>query len=120
MRLGHLQVRHFRNLAETSLIWGDGFNVIWGNNAQGKTNLLEAVYLLGHLKSFRGARTAELIQYGSAAARLSGQVLGSLVQHQVEVTLEERGQTPLLDGKPVRRLASFSAPCVPFCSLRMS
>jgi len=107
MHLSHLTVRNFRNLAETSLAWGDGFNVIWGNNAQGKTNLLEAVYFLGHLKSFRSARTVDLIYCGAVAARLSGQVFGRLVQHRVEVTLEESGQSPLLDGKPVKRLSQF-------------
>jgi DNA replication and repair protein RecF len=107
MYLEQLTVRHFRNLAEASVTWGVGFNIIWGNNAQGKTNLLEAVYLLGHLKSFRGARTAELIRHGTVAARISGQVISNPVQHQLVVTLEERGQTPLLDGKPVQRLSQF-------------
>src|SRR5512133_190477 len=107
MHLEQLTVRQFRNLDEADLIWGPGFNIIWGCNAQGKTNLLEAVYLLGHLKSFRGTRTAEMIQCGAAAARLSGEVLCANVQHHVEVTLEERGQTPRLDGKPVQRLSQF-------------
>ncbi len=107
MRLGQLTIRRFRNLTEADLVWGAGFNVIWGNNAQGKTNLLEAVYLLGQLKSFRGARTAELIQSGATSARLSGEVIDTAVKHRIEVTLEERGQTPLLDGKPVQRLSQF-------------
>lgn len=107
MLLERLSIRQFRNLADTELVCGAGFNIIWGDNAQGKTNLLEAIYLLGHLKSFRGARTAELIQSGAVAARLSGQVSRGRVQHQVEVTLEEHGQTPRLDGKPVRRLSQF-------------
>jgi DNA replication and repair protein RecF len=107
MYLEQLQVRQFRNLREGKLLWGHGFNVIWGNNAQGKTNLLEAVYLLGHLKSFRGARTTELIQTGAAAARLTGLLTSGHVQHQLEVTLEAHGQTPRLDGKPVQRLSQF-------------
>lgn len=107
MHLEKLTARQFRNLTEAVLVWGPGFNVIWGDNAQGKTNLLEAVYLLGHLKSFRGTRTAELIQHGMPAARLSGEVFRTNVQHHVEVTLEEKGQTPRLDGKPVQRLSQF-------------
>lgn len=107
MFLDQLAIRQFRNLGTANLSWGDGFNVIWGRNAQGKTNLLEAVYLLGHLKSFRGARSGELIQHGAAAARLSGRVISGRVQHQVDVTIEERGQTPRLDGKVVQRLSQF-------------
>lgn len=107
MHLEQLTVRQFRNLAEADLNWGNGFNIIWGNNAQGKTNLLEAVYLLGHLKSFRGARTAELIQENNPAARLAGRLTSRNVQHRLEVTLEKQGQTPRLDGKPVQRLSQF-------------
>jgi DNA replication and repair protein RecF len=107
MFLEQLNVRQFRNLSAATLQWGPGFNVIWGNNAQGKTNLLEAVYLLGQLKSFRGARTAELIQCGTAAARLTAQLVSGNVQRRLEVTLEKHGQTPRLDGKPVQRLSQF-------------
>jgi DNA replication and repair protein RecF len=107
MYLERLLVRQFRNLTEVKLRWGTSFNVIWGNNAQGKTNLLEAVYLLGHLKSFRGARTTELIQSGAAAARVTGLLTSGRVDHQLEVTLEQHHQTPRLDGKPVQRLSQF-------------
>lgn len=107
MQLEQLTARSFRNLADVDLAWGTGFNIIWGNNAQGKTNLLEAVYLLGHLKSFRGARTAELIQEGMCAARLSGRLISGNVQHRLDLTLEQQGQTPRLDGKPVQRLSQF-------------
>jgi DNA replication and repair protein RecF len=107
MFLDQLTARQFRNLTEVDLAWGPGFNIIWGDNAQGKTNLLEAVYLLGHLKSFRGARTAELIREGAPAARLAGRLTSGEVQHRLEVTLEPHGQTPRLDGKPVQRLSQF-------------
>ena len=107
MYLEQLSARQFRNLTNANLALGDGFNIIWGNNAQGKTNLLEAVYLLGHLKSFRGARTAELIQSGTTAARLNALLTTGQVQHKLEITLEPHGQTPRLDGKPVQRLSQF-------------
>ncbi len=107
MFLEQITARRFRNLADVSLCWGEGFNVVWGRNAQGKTNLLEAVYLLGHLKSFRGARAAELMQEGAEACRIGGRVISGGVQHQLELTIEERGLTPRLDGKGVNRLSQF-------------
>lgn len=107
MQLTHLTVRRFRNLAEAEIDWGRGFNIVWGNNAQGKTNLLEAVYLLGHLKSFRGARSAELIQAGATAARLAGELTSGEVRHRLDITLEGSGQTPRLNGKPVQKLSQF-------------
>lgn len=107
MYLTQLTVRQFRNLTEAEINWGEGFNIVWGNNAQGKTNLLEAVYLLGHLKSFRGTRSADLIQAGQPAARLVGVMTSGDVRHQLEITLEEGGQTPRLDGKAVQKLSQF-------------
>ena len=59
MILKQLVLRQFRNLADIDLEWHDGFNVIWGCNAQGKSNLLEAIYLFGYLKSFRQASSQE-------------------------------------------------------------
>lgn len=107
MYLEQLTVRQFRNLTDANLNFGGGFNVIWGDNAQGKTNLLEAVYLLGHLKSFRGTRSVDLIQDGSLAARLTGLLETDQSRHQLELTLERHGQTPRLDGKAVQRLSQF-------------
>lgn len=107
MLIEQLTVRQFRNLAGTEIRWGEGFNVIWGDNAQGKTNLLEAVYLLGHLKSFRGSRSADLIRTGCDAGRLCATVTSGGVGHQMELTFEAQGQTARLDGKNVQRLSRF-------------
>lgn len=107
MLIEKLTVRQFRNLAATEISWGEGFNVLWGDNAQGKTNLLEAVYLLGHLKSFRGSRSADLIQSGCEAGRLSAMVTSRAVRHELELTFEPQGQAARLDGKNVQRLSRF-------------
>ena len=62
-------LRIFRNLSQVLVEPHPRFNVFHGDNAQGKTNLLEAVYLLGTLRSFRAAKTEELLRFGSAARR---------------------------------------------------
>ena len=62
MRLVSLQAVHYRNIAQAELVPGRELTVICGNNGQGKTNLLEAVWLLTGGKSFRGGKDAELIQ----------------------------------------------------------
>jgi DNA replication and repair protein RecF len=61
MNLSRLTLRAFRNVSSMEISFAPGCNVVHGSNAQGKTNLLEAIYLLGTLKSFRMARNAELI-----------------------------------------------------------
>ncbi|TLN04009.1 DNA replication and repair protein RecF, partial [bacterium] len=61
MKLEYIQIRSFRNIREAELSFGDRFNIIVGNNAQGKTNLLESIFLLGTMKSFRMGRNGDLI-----------------------------------------------------------
>ena len=64
MRLLSLEVTNYRNIASASLTPGRELTVICGNNGQGKTNLLEAIWLLTGGKSFRGGKDAELVRRG--------------------------------------------------------
>ena len=68
MRLRSLAVQDFRNLAEVALAPSPRATVLLGENGQGKTNLLEAVYFLTTLKPLRAARLAELVSESRAAA----------------------------------------------------
>ncbi len=74
MRLEKLSLRDFRNYVDLELEFSPGVNLIVGDNAQGKTNLLEAIAYLGSGKSFRTQRTAELVRFGSEFAELEGGV----------------------------------------------
>ena len=65
MKVNRLGFRDYRNLKENELIPGPQVNVIYGDNAQGKTNLLEAVWLFTGGRSFRGAKDQELISFTS-------------------------------------------------------
>ena len=74
MRIQDIYLRSFRNYQELSLEFEPGVNLIVGDNAQGKTNLLEAISYLGCGKSFRAQRTAEMIRFGDDFAEISGTV----------------------------------------------
>ena len=74
MELRELKLRNFRNYEEISLDFAPGVNLIIGQNAQGKTNLLEAVAYLGSGRSFRAQRQNELIRFGAHFADLEGNV----------------------------------------------
>ena len=74
MKLDRITLRNFRNYEEISLDFAPGVNLIVGENAQGKTNLLEAVSYLGCGKSFRTQRTGELVRLGAEFAELEGSV----------------------------------------------
>ena len=74
MNLQELYLRDFRNYAEETVCFDPGVNLIVGDNAQGKTNLLEAVSFLGSGRSFRAQKTGELIRFGAEFAELSGKI----------------------------------------------
>lgn len=72
MILEELNLFNFRNLTKQKLKFTDGINVLYGDNAQGKTNLLEAIYLLSTSKSFRARTDHELITWGEERSKISG------------------------------------------------
>ena len=107
MILENLKLNCYRNLAGVDIAWNEHFNVIYGQNAQGKTNLLEAIYLLGHLKSFRSARGQELINHTAETAWIGAVVNKGGVAHRLEIGLQKNGRNPKVDGKTVKKLSLF-------------
>jgi DNA replication and repair protein RecF len=102
-----LQFAGVRNLAAATLEPAPRFNVFVGDNGQGKTNLLETVYLAATLRSFRTARLAEMIAHGATEAHVKARVARQGVTRVYEVTLEERSRRVRLDGKSVRPVARY-------------
>ena len=74
MNLNKIQLRDFRNYSTLDLAFDPGVNLIVGDNAQGKTNLLEAVAYLGSGKAFRTQKSAELVRLGAEFAEISGEL----------------------------------------------
>ena len=74
MELRKINLRNFRNYEEISLDFDPGVNLIVGRNAQGKTNLIEAVAYLGSGRSFRAQKQAELIRFGADFADIEGEI----------------------------------------------
>ncbi len=70
MQLTHLKIRNFRNLTRVELNPGQGANLITGQNASGKTSLLEAIYYLSHLRSFRTPYLSDLINHHAEGLQL--------------------------------------------------
>ena len=63
MYIESLELKNFRNYEELSIVLDPGTNILYGDNAQGKTNVLEAVYLCGTTKSHRGSKDKEMIRF---------------------------------------------------------
>lgn len=66
-----ISVENFRNIYSAELVFDEGINLLVGDNAQGKTNLLEAIYFTAVGKSFRGAKEADVIRFGEESANIS-------------------------------------------------
>lgn len=107
MQLNHLSIRNYRNIERADLTLGDRFNLFYGDNGQGKTNFLEAVFFLGTLKSFRHARQAEIVNWGERSATLKCSVNDSGVRHELTVSFEAHSKHLTVDGKHTTRLTDY-------------
>jgi len=106
VHLAHLRLRDFRNYARLDADFSPGFHVLLGDNAQGKTNILEAIYLMATLRSFRGVGGAQMIRHGAKGYFVSGNVVGQ-GDHEIKMYWALRERKLALDGQPVKKLADY-------------
>ena len=104
MKFTRLRYSSYRNLERVELEPSENFNVFWGRNAQGKTNIIEGIYLLGHLKSFRTVLTQNLIGHDSGQAEVGGEWICRSVTHRLDLKLTRQGKEIYLDEKRPRRI----------------
>jgi DNA replication and repair protein RecF len=107
VRLRRLVAHGFRNLAPFDLDTSTQFVVFHGDNAQGKTNVLGAIWMLATLKALRGRRRSELICWGERAASLSGWVTAEAVERHHRVDLTPSGREVAVDGKRISDLRDY-------------
>lgn len=94
MKINSAEIENFRNIERLSLNF-DQVNIIYGENAQGKTNLIEAIYLFTGSKSFRGVKDKELVKFGSDFARLKIEFENNSRQQNAEIFIENRRSASL-------------------------
>ncbi len=90
-----LSVKNFRNLKNIEITPDEKMNVICGPNAQGKTNLLEAIWLFTGAKSFRGAKEKEFISFGEEFAETRLEFVKNGVLEEAEIKIDERKHATL-------------------------
>ena len=105
MKIKSLKIKGFRNLEEINFEPCENVNVIYGENAQGKTNLIEAVWLFTGAKSFRGAKDSELKKFNSENTVLEAVFENNGIIQDAKIIIENRRKA-FLNGKP---LSSASA-----------
>jgi DNA replication and repair protein RecF len=104
--LAHLRLRDFRNYARLDADFAPGFHLLLGDNAQGKTNVLEAIYLMATLRSFRGVGGAQMIRHGQRGYFVSGTVVGQ-GDHEIKIYWSARERKLALDGQSVKKLSDY-------------
>jgi DNA replication and repair protein RecF len=117
VHLVHLRLRDFRNYARLDADFAPGFHVLLGDNAQGKTNILEAIYLLATLRSFRGVGGAQMIRHGQKGY-FAGANLMSRAAHEIKMYWSPTERKLTLDAQPVRKLTDYlgTLRAVVFCT----
>ena len=119
MKLNELYLRSFRNYEELSLSFDPGVNLIVGRNAQGKTNLLEAIGYLGSGKSFRAQKTGELVQFSRDFAEIKGNITSQEREQSIRWVLFSSGRQRILERNGVKKRTAADVlgmlPSVLFC-----
>jgi DNA replication and repair protein RecF len=106
VHLAHLRLRDFRNYARLDVDFSPGFHLLLGDNAQGKTNILEAIYLMATLRSFRGVGGAQMIRHGAKGYFVGGNVVGQ-GDHEIKIYWSARERKIGLDAQPVKKLTDY-------------
>src|ERR1700691_3675457 len=103
-----LTTRGFRNLGSAEVQFGSRFNVVHGDNGQGKTNLLEAVYVVATSRSFRTSKMADLIGAGGDTASLRARVHEDGEAREQSVGLRAGTRAVRIDGKRPPTLGAYA------------
>jgi len=106
VHLAHLRLRDFRNYPRLDADFSPGFHLLLGDNAQGKTNVLEAIYLMATLRSFRGVGSAQMIRHGQKGYFVGGHVVGQ-GEREIKMFWSARERNLTLDNRPVKKLGDF-------------
>lgn len=107
MKLKSLQLSHYRNYQSVELTFGDGLTILTGENAQGKTNLLEAIFLLSLAKSHRTNKDSEMIQWQEEQARIKALIETKNYELPLELVLNKKGKIARVNHLEQAKLSHF-------------
>ena len=108
MKIRSLKLKNYRNYSLLKLDFDDAANIFYGDNAQGKTNILEAVYLSGTTKSHRGTKDRDLIRFGEEESHIEAVVEKNGIEYQLDMHLKKNSPKGIAINKmPIRRASEL-------------
>jgi len=108
LKIESLKLKNFRNYELLSLGFDKSTNIFYGDNAQGKTNILEAVYLSGTTKSHRGTKDKDMIQFGANESHIETIVEKNGIKYQIDMHLKKNSPKGIAINKiPIRKASEL-------------
>lgn len=104
MIIKSIELKNFRNYEDLNISFDEGTNILYGDNAQGKTNILEAAYMSGTTKSHKGSRDKEMIRFGEDESHLRTIVLRQGREYQIDMHLKKnRSKGIAINKVPIKK-----------------
>lgn len=108
MIITSIQLENFRNYQSLKLKFDSGTNIFYGDNAQGKTNILESVYLCGTTKSHKGSKDRDLIRFGQEESHLRMKLRKNESQYKIDMHLKKNKTKGIaINGVPIRKASEL-------------
>lgn len=104
MFINSLELSHYRNYDDLSITFNPGITILYGDNAQGKTNILEAIYLSGTTKSHRGSKDKDIIKFGQEESHIRLNLTKHDVGHRIDMHLRKnKSKGVAVDGQSIKK-----------------
>ena len=107
MYLKNIQINNFRNYDNLSLNFEKGLNIIYGNNGQGKTNLLESIYVLGMTKSHRSYIDNTLIKENKNFFKVCGNLYVNKIKSKMEIKYDSKNKYLKIDNNELKKVSDY-------------
>ena len=107
MKINSIELKHFRNYQDCSIEFDPFINIFIGQNAQGKTNLLEAIYILSLSKSFKTNLIEELILFDNDFAKIKGRIESHQKDIELEIVLSTLGKKAFINHKEIKKSSDY-------------
>ena len=112
MYIKSLELQNYRNYEQLNISFNPKINILYGDNAQGKTNILEAIFLSATTKSHRGSKDKEIIRFNEDNAHIRSFISKNDVDHKIDMHLKKnKSKGVAIDGIPIHKSSELVGMC---------